>query len=344
MPSRPADTPRLEIAIATDGRRGIENQALGLAEAVAARRDATIHRLQVRQPSRLDSWRWFWQLPTDADEARAIIAAHCHAPVPPRLDVWIGCGRAAVDLTRMARRLPQPPLVVQVQHPRRPTGGFDLVFPPRHDGLAPTPRVIPLLGSPNRINRDVLDRAGDIPAPARFDERALIAMCIGGNSKKHRFTDQSMAQLCRDVEHLTVNGHQVWITTSRRTPAQLADGLRRLQRATPDRIWLWTGDQDGPNPYARFLRDADYVVVTSDSTNMLTEAASAGRKVLIWPMAGRDGKFTQLYSDLIKGGWADWFTRDADYGNCAPVTRHLDETGRAATILCNLFSVKETAP
>ena len=57
---------------------------------------------------------------------------------------------------------------------------------------------------------------------------------------------------------------------------------------------------DQPNPYPGILATADAVIVTSDSINMVSEAASTGKPVLIayWrPETGRIAKFHQTMRD-----------------------------------------------
>ena len=57
---------------------------------------------------------------------------------------------------------------------------------------------------------------------------------------------------------------------------------------------------DKPNPYPGILSMADAVIVTSDSVNMTSEAASTGKPVLIayWqPETGRIAKFHQTMRD-----------------------------------------------
>ena len=57
---------------------------------------------------------------------------------------------------------------------------------------------------------------------------------------------------------------------------------------------------DQPNPYPGILAIADAVIVTSDSVNMASEAASTGKPVLIayWQAeTGRIAKFHQTMQD-----------------------------------------------
>ena len=103
------------------------------------------------------------------------------------------------------------------------------------------------------------------------------------------------------------------------------------------RARLWTSDADGPNPYAAFLAAADLVLVTQDSTNMLTEAAAAAKPTLLLPMAGEDGRLAALYAALEARGnlkryagalepWAVTPLRETDRA-AAEVVRRLE--GRA---------------
>ena len=290
--------------VVTDGRRGIENQALGLAEAVARITPLTIER---RIAPLRDDWR-----KDLAARLRAPALADLAAPdglqgkegdAPgPAPDLWIGCGRASLPYSERAKAWFGDGLfVVQAQHPRRPLDAFDLVVPPRHDGLE-GPNVVPILGAPNRISADWLaDGRAAFDAFAAPPPAPRLAVLVGGDSKRHRLDDAALATLLSAIDAARAQGWSVLVTTSRRTPAFAVDALRTRLADAPDAL-LWTSDADGPNPYAAFLAAADVVLVTADSANMITEAATAGRPTLLAPMRGDDGKLTRLYEALEAHG------------------------------------------
>ncbi len=99
------------------------------------------------------------------------------------------------------------------------------------------------------------------------------------------------------------------ITTSRRTP-EFAQKAFKALAAHHDNIWLHSNERTGhaPNPYFAFLGGADIILVTQDSTNMLTEACATGKPVFTLAMMGKAGlgkadegkfgKFQQLYDRL----------------------------------------------
>lgn len=305
--------------VVSDGRIGIENQALGLAEAVAHRTPLQIVRRRVARPSlRL----WGRTRDDNADE---------HLPAP---DVWIGCGRAAVAHVKRDRRRFPSARFIYVQDPRRAYDQFDVIIAPAHDRLE-RPNALSLLGAPNRITPERLAEAKAALPPAmagRLDglPRPRAAVLIGGDSKRHRATPAAMTHLLDTLQAAAGGG--LMVTTSRRTPEPVITRLRAIAAHDP-RVVLWTGETDGPNPYLAFLAQADVVVATEDSTNMITDAATAGRPVLLAPMAGRPGKLQRLYDALRERDLARPFTGTLEPWPVAP----LRETERAAAAVAALL-------
>lgn len=318
--------------VVSDGRRGIENQALGLAEAVARRLPLVIER-QTAPPAPRGLKALAAALAgRRAQPGEALAAADLQPPWP---QLWIACGRATLGLSTAAARLAAPrPYVVQVQDPKTDPAAFDLVIPPEHDAMAAHPAVFPILGSPNRITPDGLEaaRAAFAETLARLPG-PRAAVLIGGDSKRHRLTRPDAETLADRLAAVRAEGASLLITTSRRTPVGAVEALR-ARFADQDRVWLWTGEADGPNPYLAYLAAADVVIATRDSTNMLTEAAAAGRPVLIAAMTGRDAKFASLYARLEAMDLARPFQGRLETWETTP----LAETERAAGEVVRRFA------
>ncbi|XBQ16158.1 MAG: mitochondrial fission ELM1 family protein [Oceanicaulis sp.] len=299
----------LSCFVVTDGRRGIENQALGLAEAIGRERAVRI-------------------LPIHLARGGALPDPGEIAP-----DFWIGCGRAAVRAAQAHRKAYRGAVFVYVQDPRAEHRLFDLIVPPRHDRLT-GPNVLPILGSPNRITTDRLaegcsvfaDRLAALPGPR-------AAILIGGDSKHHRFSKGACADLLDRIEQIRRLGLSLMITASRRTPPDLAAEISR-RYGRMDGVWLHEGD--GPNPYFAFLGGADHVFVTEDSTNMLTEAASTGKPVWRLAVDGDPGKFRDLYAGLEgHGALRPWLGSLYDFAYPP-----LSETERAARRVLEILDAK----
>lgn len=314
-PSADASRP-LRIWAVSDGRIGIEAQALGLAEAVARQRPAqiTVKRL---------AWRpGFGRLPFTPFPHLALSA---DSPIaPPWPDLWIGAGRATLPFARRLRRWSQGrTFVAQTQNPRGRLGDFDLVIPPIHDAVS-GPNVLAIVGAPNRMNaegfaRDLEtfgDRIAGLPRPR-------VAMIVGGRSKTHDLSPGRARQMASEVgEAVRAAGGALLLSFTRRTP----DAARAILASSLGDLPGWIWDGEGQNPYFAFLAAADAILVTEDSTNLATDAATTGRPIHVLSMDGGGAKFDRFHEDLRRRGIARHFTGTFDTWDYPP----LAETDRAA--------------
>lgn len=313
----------LKVWVVTDGRAGIEAQALGLAEAVAALTPSAIMVKRVR-------WRpWLRRIPTRVlPFARLALDAGSDRPWPMAgeawPDLWIGNGRAAIPFTISARRRSKgATFTVQLQDPLRATRLFDLVVPPSHDLLTGA-NVLPTLGALHRVTPDRLAHEA-LAFPALEDlPHPRVAVLIGGRSKAFDLSPERASALADDLDRaLTARGGgSVLATFSRRTPLAAATILRERLAAWPGVVW----DGKGANPYFAFLHAADHVVVTADSINMVTEAAATGAPVHIAAVDGRQARKDRFHADLAERGIARPFSGALDAWTYPP----LRETERVA--------------
>jgi mitochondrial fission protein ELM1 len=281
--------------VISDGRAGILNQCLGLAEAVGLPIEVkTVH----------PRWPWTWLPPTLWPMPLRSLGPDSAAFAPPWPRLAIGCGRRSIPFMLALKRLSAGgTFTVQLQDPRIATTHFDLVVPPEHDKVAGS-NVITTLGSPNRISKQKLDAAAAswraqfaaLPAPR-------IGVLIGGKSKAHQFTEADAERLAAQLKALTKDV-TLLVTPSRRTGEAQSKILRRALEGTSAYVWDGTGE----NPYFAILALCDAFLVTSDSTNLLTEAATTGKPVHIVEIPGGNAKFARLYENLISRGIARRFT------------------------------------
>lgn len=301
----------------------MENQALGLAEAVARLVPADITVKRVRW------WRAFDWLPAGL-KALWMLDPAADAPFPvagePWPDLWIATGRATLPLSLAARRMSTGrTFVVQTQDPRGDPAAFDLIVAPAHDDLT-APNVVSITGSPHRITPEALR----VAAPAFADRldalpRPRVAVLIGGRSRAFDLTeDHALALADRLEAAVREAGGSLMLTFSRRTPAPARAAM--TTRLSDLSGWIWDGT--GPNPLFAFLEAADHILVTEDSANMAAEAASTGKPVHILPMIARKapGKFARLHADLAGRGAARPFDGTLNAWTYSP----LAETDRAA--------------
>ncbi|KQY84756.1 mitochondrial fission ELM1 family protein [Brevundimonas sp. Root1423] len=313
----------LSVWVVSDGRTGIENQALGLAEAVQRLFPSTITIKRIRWRAAFDKWpsalKASWMLDPSSD---AVTPAEGEAWP----DLWIATGRATLPLSVAVRRLSGGKTrVVQTQDPRWRNTAYDLIVAPAHDRVA-GPNVLSITGSPHRVTPARLaegaaafaDRLEALPRPR-------IAALIGGRSKAFDLTEAHASDLAERIAGaVAASGGALMLTFSRRTPEAAKTAMTGRLAHLPGLIW----DGAGPNPYFAFLNYADHVLVTEDSANMAAEAASTGKPVHILPMVPLKpaDKFARMHADLRARGAARAFDGTLESRPYAP----LAETERAA--------------
>ena len=223
-----------------------------------------------------------------------------------------------------------------IQDPRVDPAYFDVVVAPEHDGLE-GPNILSMIGSPNQITPTELvanvlsfnDRLADIPMPR-------VAMLIGGDSNTHKLTKAIHEIHIKAARSILSRGRSLMVTLSRRTPDWVASDYRMLSKGN-DNVWFHEGG--GRNPYLAFLGAAETILVTEDSTNMLTEACSTGKSVLTLPMEGAAGKFQNLYDRLSKR----CHVRPYESGLSTAEYEPLNESARVAALILERLGLSQAA-
>ncbi len=299
-PNSPPARP-LTVWAVSDGRAGIEAQVVGLADALSRLVPCEVTVKRVAWKGRTGRLPWWLNL-----FPRRWLTPESDIPGPKDAeawpDLWIAAGRATLPLSIRAKRWSGgKTYVAQIQDPRVPATMFDLVIPPKHDRLSGD-NVLPIMGSPHRVTPERLEREAKAfkrlidPLP-----RPRVAVLIGGKSKAFDLSSQRAAQIAHSIQiPLEQEGGSLMMTFSRRTPEPARALITARLRHLPGVIW----NGEGANPYFAFLAAADYILVTEDSTNMATEAASTGKPVFVLKMDGSSLKFRLFHEELERMGAA----------------------------------------
>jgi len=277
--------------VVSDGKPGMENQCIGLAEALGL--TPVVKRVSLRSP-----WR---QLSPYLRVGNRFAAGPKGDPIePPWPDLLIATGRQSIAPSLTARRQSRGrTFTVQIQDPQIAPRHFDLVVVPRHDRLRGD-NVLVTRGALHRVTPSILAEAA-----ARFAPRLAhlpsprIAVLIGGNNGVYSLTPAITGEVAEKLAGLTrTYGAGLMVTPSRRTGADNEAILRARLSGLPAEVWDGTGE----NPYFGYLGLADVVVVTCDSVSMTSEACSTGKPVYVIELEGGSPKFRAFHDGLYKDG------------------------------------------
>jgi uncharacterized protein len=279
----------------TDGAAGHEAQAIAVAEAVGL--PFSLRRVRAKGAMRLLPPALQIYLPPKL----LLSFIDANAPIePPWPRLIISSGGRSVPIALAVKRLSDPPaFALHIHDPKVRPGRFDLVAAHVHDRLAGD-NVITTLGAvhsvtPERVTREMAAFAGRIdPLP-----RPRIAVLLGGDSRAFSFSPAEAAKFGRELAELArKEGASLLVTPSHRTsPESLAALLAKIE-GVPHLAW----DGTGANPYFAFLGYADFIVVTQDSINMVTEAAGTGKPVYVRCLPGYSRRQSRFHAVMREKG------------------------------------------
>lgn len=285
----PASLARVTGLALTPGYAGNEVQCIGVLEALGI--EPVVKRVSLGLP-------WRWLAPHGPAQPQADIAL-------PWPDLLLASGRRAVPHARMIRRRSGGrTFVAFLQNPRVSPENFDLVWVPRHDGLAGD-NVVATLTSPHRLTPARLAAAAEAHAPkVAHLPRPLVCVLVGGSSGSFRLGRPEAERLGEDLA-LFAARHccGLLVTPSRRTGRDIVAILQARLADAPAVVWNLEGD----NPYFGHMGLAEAFVVTCESANMLGEAAFTGKPLYAYRLPGGNQRFARLHAEMKEHGALRWF-------------------------------------
>lgn len=297
---------KARVLIVSDGRAGHLSQSLGVATALGFA-DPEVLRLQRNYPQRWLSW---LPLPWLYHNWPAVEAAAAES------DLLIGTGGGPSRALRQLKHQQPKLFTVAIMRPVGRLADYDVVTTPQHDTPKAASNLIVTLGNVNPITPEKLALEGQ-----RWTKRLMhlrgfkVALLVGGPSKHgglqqpHEVTALVEA-LAKTLKAQHSNGAALLVSTSHRTPPALVETLEAALNRSEIPFYLWQPGNPTArdNPYFAYLHHAQAVVVTADSTSMVSEACTSGKPTYVWGNPAQiPAKFNRLYGSLIKQGRLKWW-------------------------------------
>lgn len=268
--------------------------------------------------------------------------------LPPWPDLVIAIGRR---LSLIALWIKQQSggrtRIALLNAPKGRAEDFDLLVVPAHYSYPDGPKVcrigLPLIAA----DRARLD-AGRTRFSTAYPDlvRPLHVLLLGGDMGDRKLDAHFATSTLRTIQESMAGQGSVFVSTSRRTPADAVDAVARALRPQ-DRLYRWR-EADPDNPYPGLLATGESFTVTSDSLSMLTEVARLGKPLVIAepeaPLLDWRGGLRRLLgrSPRDVGGVAQFLIRDGHAVRLGdmprpPIRLPADDTRRVASQLLELI-------
>ena len=273
----------LKALLLTQGMHGMVSQVEGLAKALGLN--------YKHQKIELKS---FWNLvpprisPISENLVKNKFVCDCK--------VIISCGRKSViPSIALKKRLGNQIFNIHIQDPKTSFKHFDLIVSPKHDNLKGE-NIINTTGAIHYLTKkEILDNSKYLEID-KDKRRELVAFIIGGPNKYYKYSEKQINKLFNKVKTLfTSDKFKIIVIPSYRTPENILK--MAFNTFNDDHHVVKTIDKKA---YLSALEISNYIVVTCDSTSMISEAAITGKPVYIAMMKSfkPTGRFKKFYSQL----------------------------------------------
>ena len=163
---------------------------------------------------------------------------------------------------------------IHIQDPKVSLNNFDFVIAPEHDGLEGK-NVLKTKGAIHYLTEKELEENVNYLKP-RIKKEKVIVFIAGGPNKYYDFNDEIIEEIFVKTKKNFINqGYQLIFIPSMRTPQRIIDKARNF--FDDDQIIIQDIDKKA---YLSSLKLANHIIVTCDSTSMISEAAMSGLSLI----------------------------------------------------------------
>ena len=210
--------------------------------------------------------------------------------------IIISCGRKSViPSIALKKRLGNQIFNNHIPDPKVSFEHFDLIVSPEHDRLRGE-NIINTTGAIHYLTKKEINDNSKYLGIEKDKRKELVAFIIGGPNKYYNYSEKQIHELFNKVKTLfTPDKFKIIVIPSYRTPEnilKIAFNTFSINHHVVKNI--------DKKAYLSALAISNYIVVTCDSTSMISEAAMTGKPVYIAMMKSfkPTGRFKKFYSQL----------------------------------------------
>ncbi len=210
--------------------------------------------------------------------------------------IIISCGRKSViPSIALKKRLGNQIFNIHIQDPKVSFKHFDLIVSPEHDCLKGE-NIINTTGAIHYLTKKEINHNSKYLGIEKDKRKELVAFIIGGPNKYYNYSEKQIHEIFNKVKTLfTPDKFKIIVIPSYRTPEnilKIAFNTFSINHHVVKNI--------DKKAYLSALAISNYIVVTCDSTSMISEAAMTGKPVYIAMMKSFKpmGRFKKFYSQL----------------------------------------------
>ncbi len=279
---------KLKALLLTQGMHGMISQVEGMAKALNTEYSHKIVRL---------SFPWNLVPPKFTPISEIILKDKTYLNESEIPDLIISCGRKSVIPSILLKKKNPKIFTIHIQDPKVSFKNFDAVIAPEHDNLSGD-NVYSSKGAIHYITESEIKKAEPY-LTNKIKSQKLVSLILGGPNKYYSFNKDQLIEIFNEIKSKFISkGYKVIVIPSMRTP-KISIELATKELGASGYVVNSVDKQ----AYLSALALADNVIVTCDSTSMISEAATSGKPIFVAYMKPKKNnyrfkKFYRLFNEI----------------------------------------------
>ena len=271
---------KLKGLLLTEGMHGMISQVEGLAKALNL--DFIHEKIELNS---------FWKfIPPKLTPIKNFVFKN---EINHEFNIVISCGRKSViPSIYLKKKFKNKIMSIHIQDPKVSLNNFDYIVAPEHDSLQGK-NVLTSKGAIHYLTDDELDENKNYLRPRIDSKKKIVAFIIGGPNKYYSFENDIIDKIFLKIKmNFIRNNYQAIIVPSMRTPKKIIEKAQNY--FAQDQVVI---NDVNKKAYLSALKLANHIVVTCDSTSMISEAAITGKPIYVaqMPPIKNNKRFMDFY-------------------------------------------------
>ena len=272
----------------TEGMHGMISQVEGMAKALKTEYSHKIVRL---------NFPWNLIPPRFTPISEIILKDKIYLTKNETPDIIISCGRKSVIPSILLKKKNSKIFTIHIQDPKVDFKNFNAIIAPEHDNLKGD-NVYSSKGAIHYITEPEINMAKNYLIN-KIEGQKVVSLILGGPNKYYNFNEEELIKIFNEIKSNFVSkGYKAIVIPSMRTPPKGIE-LAIKEMSTCGHVVSSVDKKAYLSAYAL----ATHIVVTCDSTSMISEAATSGKPIFVAHMKTKRNnyrfrRFFKLFKEM----------------------------------------------
>tara|TARA_B110000008_G_scaffold105680_1_gene108552 strand:- start:376 stop:1323 length:948 start_codon:yes stop_codon:yes gene_type:complete len=279
---------KLKALLLTEGMHGMISQVEGMAKALKIDYNHKTVRL---------SFPWSLIPPRFTPISNIILKDKIYIDDNNVPDLIISCGRKSVVPSIFLKKKNPKVFTIHIQNPKVSFKNFDAIVAPEHDSLKGD-NIYNSKGAIHYITESEIIKAKPYLVD-KIKSNKIVSLILGGPNKYYKFDKHQLIEIFNSIKSEFISkGYKIIVIPSMRTPQAIIDlAINEIGKSG------YVVNKVDKQAYLSAYALAEYIIVTCDSTSMISEAATSGKPIFVAHMKAKRNnyrfkKFFDLFNNM----------------------------------------------